>query len=46
MEYEVKCPPDCTNEDFGTCPRCYAATGIGCGHGDLCEECAAEVKEG
>lgn len=37
-----QCPPDCTNTDFGTCPRCYETTALGCNHGPLCAECAAE----
>jgi hypothetical protein len=44
MEYKLKCPPECTNTDAGTCPRCFRETGIGCGHGDLCEECRADLN--
>lgn len=39
MRVRMVCPAGCTNEDGGTCPRCYAATGNGCGHGPLCHDC-------
>lgn len=40
----VGCPSDCPNTDYGTCPRCFAATGIGCPHGPVCAECASEQR--
>jgi hypothetical protein len=39
----LTCPDDCTNTDTGTCPRCYAETGIGCAHGPLCADCREEI---
>lgn len=37
------CPPECTNTDYGTCPRCFRETGLGCAHGPLCADCAQEI---
>lgn len=37
-----RCPPSCRNTDGGTCPRCYAETGLGCPHGFLCDRCVRE----
>jgi hypothetical protein len=38
----IECPPDCTNDALGTCPRCFDATGRGCAHGPVCNDCAAD----
>jgi hypothetical protein len=35
--------PNCAGGDFAMCPRCYAETGFGCGHGALCPECDDEA---
>lgn len=37
------CVPD---GQFGKCPRCYEATGHGCPHGDICNDCAERDREG
>jgi hypothetical protein len=38
---EDYCPDTCTNVAAGTCPECFKNTGIGCGHGPICDECKA-----
>lgn len=37
------CPPGCTNKDYGTCPRCYDETALGCPHGPLCDGCKEDT---
>lgn len=38
------CPADCTNTDMGTCPLCHEATGAGCNHGLVCDDCAKDAE--
>lgn len=37
---------NCLSGDFGDCPRCFHQTGLGCGHGPLCEGCASDAAAG
>lgn len=30
---------NCTTEALGDCPACYLASGVGCGHGEICHDC-------
>lgn len=36
------CGPD---GDFGKCPVCYEATGLGCPHGERCDDCKAHDRQ-
>jgi hypothetical protein len=35
---------NCHAETVGDCPRCFAATGKGCAHGVVCDQCADDAK--
>lgn len=39
------CPNCMPGGYFGTCPNCFEATGHGCPHGPLCDDCQARVLD-
>jgi hypothetical protein len=41
---QYRCPDSCENRDAGTCPRCFAETAVGCGHGPICDDCVQDSR--
>src|SRR5262245_838047 len=42
--YECRnCAPGADGGE-GDCPRCFRQTGLGCDHGELCENCSEEAE--